>query len=90
MQYRRVSGLTVPLLLPAAVAHATLDSVTLQVKAVLSGPVALTLAVLGLVGATIVYLIERDGRTFIMLAALAAGAALSSQLQPLAKFFFPG
>ena len=91
MQYRRVIGLTAPLLLQAAVAYAKGDSVALQIDAMLSGPVALTMIVLGLVGATIVYSMERDFRhAFMTLGALAVGGVLCSQFQSLVTFFFPG
>ena len=91
MQYRRVIGLTAPLLMQAAVAHATLDPVTLQVMAVLNGPVALIMVAAGLVGATIVYFMSRDfERALITLGTLAIGGLLCSQIQPLARFFFPG
>jgi hypothetical protein len=91
MQYRRVIGLTAPLLLQAAVACAKGDSVALQIDVMLSGPVALTMIVLGLVGATIVYLMERDFRhAFMTLGALAVGGVLCSQFQSLVTFFFPG
>jgi len=63
----------------------------LQIDAVLSGPVALTMVVVGLVGAGIIYLMERDFRhAFITLGALAVGGVLCSQFQSLVTFFFPG
>jgi hypothetical protein len=91
MQYRRVIGLAAPLLMQAAVAHATIDPITLQVMAVMNRWVALIMIVVGLVGAGIVYLMERDFRhAFITLSALAVGGVLCSQFQSLVTFFFPG
>ena len=91
MQYRRVIGLAVPLLMQAGAAHATFDPGALRIMWVLSGPVALTMVVVGLVGASIVHLMSRDFRhAFMTLAVLAMGGALCSQLQPLVTFFFPG
>src|SRR5713226_9345250 len=95
MKGKSVIGLTAPLLMHAAVAHAAgsgtpLDGVATQIVTVLSGPVALTMVAAGFVGAGIVYFMSRDfGHAFVTLGALAIGGVLCSQIQPMATFFFP-
>ena len=95
MKYPRVSGLAAPLLSYAAVARAAgsvpapEDFGAAAVISLISGPVALIMVVAGLVAAGVVYFKSRDwGQALTMLAALAIGGALCSQIPVAPAFFF--
>ena len=95
MKYPRVVGLAAPLLLHAAVADAAgsfpapEDFGAAEVVSVLSGPGALAMVGAGVVAAGVVYLRSRDwAQALTMLAALAIGGALCSQIPVATAFFF--
>ena len=74
----------------ASTSGTPLDTVSIQVMTLVSGPIALLLIIAGFAGAGIIYFMGRNFEVALLtLAGLAVGGVLCSQIQSMATYLFP-